>query len=232
MKRSAPPLSIAWLLVLSQVACAHTGRLAEYDFTDRALAVVTVVPARPDVFTGDWLEGADDEGGSLLGSILRVGGEVVREVEAHQARGRLMEASEGLDLGGHVAARVLTGAARVLGARPILHEGSSEFVLDIRIDYYGIEADSWDSQAQFVLGAEMFLLETRTGTEVWRAEIDAEQAINRGTLIDSPTTNAILTARALSELSAEEMRTGFLSLGDFCADELVDHLRDAMRKVR
>ena len=118
--------SIAALTALALGACVHTGRLAEYDFRDRTVAVVTTTPPRPEVFTGDWFqdegencEGEDCEGegsGGILRFLFRLGSEVVREVEAHEARQSLDEAAGLIDVSDCMAGRLLDQAARLLRA--------------------------------------------------------------------------------------------------------------------
>jgi len=235
-------LSIAALTALALGACVHTGRLAEYDFRDRTVAVVTTTPPRPEVFTGDWFqdegencvgEDCEDEGsGGILRFIFRLGSEIVREVEAHEARQRLNEAAGLIDVSDRMAGRLLDQAARLLRARPVESVRDADFEIEVYVERYGIEADSWDSRANFFLKAELFLLDGETGAEIWRTDVDASSPVNSRRFDYGGVANTVITATALASLSVEEMEIALESLADFSADHLAEKLREALRKVR
>lgn len=241
MRISRRPLvigpTIAALAALALGACVHTGRLAEYDFRDRTVAVVTNTPPRPEVFTGDWFmdDGENSEGegsGGIIRFLFRLGSEIVREVEAHEARQRLDEATESVDVSDRMAGRLLDQAARLLRARPVESVQGVDFEIEVYVASYGIEADSWDSQAQFFIKAELFLLDGETGHEIWRSDVNANSPVNSRRLDHGGTANTVITAAALASLSVEEMEIALESLADFSADFLAGKLREALRKVR
>ena len=230
-----PP--IAALTALALGACVHTGRLAEYDFRNQTMAVVTNTPPRPEIFTGDWFqdEGEDNEGGDsggILRFLFRLGSEIVREVEAHEARQRLDEATESVDVSDRMAGRLLDQTARLLRARPVESVQGVDFEIEVYVASYGIEADSWDSRAQFFLKAELFLLDGETGEEIWRTDVDASAPVNSRGWDRGATANTVITAAALASLSVEEMEVALESLADFSADHLAEKLREALRKAR
>ena len=228
-------LPITTLIALSLASCVHTGRLAEYDFRDRTVAVVTTAPPRPQVFTGDWFQDEEgEEGGErgFLRTLLRIGSEIVREVEAHEARGRLDEAVLSVDVADRMAGALLDRAAQLLRARPVESVRDSDFEIEVFVDAYGIEADSWDAEAQFFLKAQLFLLDGDTGMEIWRADVDASSPVNPQGWDWGATANTVITATALASLSVEEMEIALESLADFSAEHLAGKLREALREVR
>ena len=97
------------LVTLAGVGCASAGRLGEYDFRDRPVAVVTIAPPHPDVFTeGEFWLGRR----SLAEAIVRVAGEIIREGEAEHARARLDSAVIQVNVAERMSARVLEQGAR------------------------------------------------------------------------------------------------------------------------
>jgi hypothetical protein len=225
-------LSIATLTALSLGACAHTGRLAEYDFRDRTVAVVTTAPPHPQVFTGDWFLAEEGEEGGFLRALFRLGSEIVREVQADQARERLDEATESVDVADRMAGALLNQAARILRAHPVESVQGSDFEIEVYVASYGIEADSWDSQARFFLEADLFLLDGETGMEIWRAGVDASSPVNPQRWQRGTTANTVITAAVLASLSVEEMEMALASLADFSAEQLTRRLREALRRAR
>jgi len=225
-------LTIATSTSLSLTACVHTGRLAEYDFRDRTVAVVTTAPPQPQLFTGDWFMEEEGEGGGFLRAVFRLGSEIVREVQAHEARQRLDESAASVDVADRLAGALLSQAARILRARPVESVRGSDFEIEVFVAAYGIEADSWDAQAQFFLEAELFLLDGDTGVEIWRADVDTSSPVNPRGWDYGPTANTVITAAALASLSVEGMEMALASLADFSAEQRAGKLREALREAR
>src|SRR5690606_9280773 len=78
MTRVHYPSIIPLALVFALVACSNKQRLGEYDFRGRTLAVVTIAPAHPEVFSGASFARVDADDPVEL--VLRAGSEAVREV--------------------------------------------------------------------------------------------------------------------------------------------------------
>lgn len=77
--------------------CASAGKLAEYDFRDRTVGVVSLGSPRPEILTDAVL---DVNLSNPLQAALRIGADVVKEVEASRARGRLDTAAVEADVPG------------------------------------------------------------------------------------------------------------------------------------
>ena len=219
------------LLLLAAGGCASAGHLAEYDFQDRAVGVVTVAPPHPDVFTDEdfWVGG-----GSLFEVAVRVAAGIVREAEADRARARLDSAVAVVDVAERMSARVLEQGARQLRARPVEVASDADFEIELRVRRYGIEADSWSDQAYFVIDADVLLLDGETGREIWKTDVDERDPVGSGavgtTLPDA--VGGAVTAAELASLSVADMRRALESLADYCADRTVEKLRQGLEKAR
>ncbi len=210
-------------------ACTSTGHLAEYDFRDREVAVVTVAPPRPEVLTGDaFLLDTED----VFGTLLRAGTEVLRELSAEQVRPKLDSAVAVVDVSGRMADRFLEQGARLLRAQPSPEVSGTDFEFEIRVRSYGIEADSWDSQANFFVNAEVLLLDGDTGRQIWKKEISERDPINRGIWGGGEAISGWVTAQALASLSTSEIVTALEALADYSADRMADELRKSLDKAR
>jgi len=91
--------------------CASAGKLAEYDFRDRTVGAVALGSPRPEILTDAFL---DLNFSNPLQAVLRIGADVVKEVEASRARGRLDEAAAEVDVPGRMMDRVLRSFRRGL----------------------------------------------------------------------------------------------------------------------
>ena len=209
--------------------CATSNRLNEFDFRGAGLAVVTVAPPHPQVFTQDFYQG---EEGGWLRSLLRIGSEMARDAEAERAGEKLAEASEDVDVAGLMADRVLERSARLLRARALESVAEADFELEVRVQEYGIRADSWDSHADFFIHAEVLLLESSTGTRIWKEGVEARDPINPGSWSGGGSLGNLITAQALGRLSVAEMREALEDLAVYSADHITAGLEEGLDRSR
>lgn len=223
-------LSALTLAVLA-AGCASAGRLGEYDFRDRSLAVVNVAPPAPHIDTGDDME-IDTR--DWAGTAARVGASIFKEGMAERARARLDTASSSLDAGSRMSARLLGLASRELRARPTDMVEDADFELEVRIREYGIEADDWDSQARFFLHARIRLLDPASGAEIWATDVDESEALSEhvwGVSPDGPL-SSVITGGTLAGLSVAQMERTLGALADYSADRVAEKLRKGLEKAR
>src|SRR5690554_4820268 len=152
--RLARSASLIALAALTLPACSNKQRLGEYDFRNRTLAVVTIAPPHPEVFSGASLGRVDPD--DAVGLLLRAGSEAVREVSAYRVREKLERAAREVDVSGRMSARVLENGARHLRARPVADPGA-DYELEVRVRRYGIVAASWTEDAYFAIDAAVIL---------------------------------------------------------------------------
>ena len=225
--RTATRLLLGVLLV-TQAACVSTGRLKEYDFRDRSVAVVATVPPRPYVETG---YGPDLTGRGVLGALVAVGSSVYKEVQASKLRAVLDSASAGMDLSDRIAGGVLERSARYLGARAVETSMNADFQVEVQIEEYGIDARDWDNGAQFHIEARLLMLD-REGREVWKGKVSENEELTSSWFSPGGAASDVWTGSALGGLSVSEAREAFNAIADHTADRLAEKLRKAMEKVR
>ncbi len=214
-------------VAIASAACA-SNRLHEFDYRGRDLSVVSAIPLRPDILTGPLFI---ERTGDPIRDILRTGASVAREVEARAVRARLDEAAGRIDVGYVLEESTLERAARFLGARPVAGDEGGDYVLDLFVVEYGIDAEDWDATAYFYIEADAALLEAESGTEIWRAEISARDPIGPQIWAGRAIRNAV-TAGVLADLSVDEIVVALESLADFSARVITDKLRDDLRDAR
>lgn len=217
------------VLVLASSGCASTGRLGDYDFRDRALAVVMVSPPRPDVFTDRVPDGAPP---TWQEALLRAGSELVRGTEAAKLQERMDEVAEELDVASILADRALDRASQILRMRPVEAASDADFELEIRLERYGITANDWNAQANFFVKAEILLLDAADGSLVWRTKVEETEPVSEGTEGLSSAAANVVTAATFATLSNEDIGRAFTGLAEFCADRATRELQRGMDKVR
>lgn len=211
-------------------ACASSNILHEYDYQNSTLAAVSQIPAHPEVLTGPYFFGRST--GDPMRDIVRLGARVYREVEARSIRERLDSATALVDVGYTLEDRTLERAARYLGSSPVTEVDDADYLLELDVREYGIDAESWEAAAHFYIEADAVLLHAESGTEIWRAEIEESERIAPLVFGRRSTVRDVVTATALGNLSVEEIVDVLEGLADYSARAITDRLRDDLRDAR
>jgi hypothetical protein len=233
--RLLPFLALLALVALAGSGCASAGKLAEYDFRDRTVGVISLGSPRPEILTDAEL---DVNFSNPLQAALRIGADVAKEVEASRARGRLDQAALEADVSGRMMDRVLHGVAGELRAVPVEDARRAEFELEVVVKRYGIDADTWMGPAHFFVESEVILREAATGRRIWKGKVTEREAISPVVVsagLGSPAhaaLNDVVTAAGLASLSPEAMVRMLEALADFSADQVLRNFRRGLEKSR
>ncbi|KPK96256.1 hypothetical protein AMJ80_00990 [bacterium SM23_31] len=226
--------TIQWALIFGfcmiLIECGASNRLREYEFRDLTAAAVISSPLRPEVFTDPSIYIDKD---NPLGSFLRIGSTIAREFQAEKARARLDSAITLVDVPERIRNRTVESSSTYLHYRPIEDYHNSDFLFNIYIQNYGIDAQSWESDVYFQIEVKVHLLDNKTGAEIWKTSVKEREPLSRK-IFDSGsyTADNVFTAIALSSLSVEEMSKGFQYLADYTADQITKKLQKDFAKSR
>ncbi|NOT08931.1 MAG: hypothetical protein HOP28_12100 [Gemmatimonadales bacterium] len=221
--------TVVGLLVIGGTGCAGRNRLSTYDFQRGSLAVVYDFPPHPEVLTGPYVPGHFRD---PLHAIVRAGSQIVKEIEARQVRRRLDSAAVLLNVSSRVADGTGARAARYLGARLTDKEEGADFILDIQVRDYGIDAEEWDAAAHFFVVAEVVLLDGKDGRIIWETRVRDRDKITPAILGWHSVSRNIVTAAALADLSVDDLVRALTRLADYTADHVTRRLRDAVDDSR
>jgi hypothetical protein len=227
--RIVRPLLLAGLAAVAAGACSNKQRLPEYDFRNRSLAVVTVAPPRPEILGSGYSRVRGDD---ALERILGLGSAIALEVSAQQAMPRLQNAATTVNVRDRMGARVLDGAARHLRAIPVQTPGTSDFEIEIRIYRYGITSSSWNSAANFLIDAELFLLDGSSGRRIWKSHVRSTSPVRPLTASGEPAVDGAVSAIALANMTTEEIQAQLEVLADYSADRMLTELINALDDAR
>ena len=218
-------LLLAFALALPLfTGCGPSHRLGDYDFDDRTVAVMAAIPPAPRISGNGWGEAYVDPG-DPIGTAVRIGTATAKWDQARKAQVRLDSAAARVDIAEIVAVRALRGSAPALRLQPVDRPDDADFVLDIRVYDYGLAADSYDGALFFALEAEVVLLDEATRETVWKQTLREREVLSSTIFGLPPAAGNVVTARALSRLSVEEMEAGLARLAAFAADRVTGALR-------
>ncbi|HEY6088998.1 MAG TPA: hypothetical protein VD771_04330 [Gemmatimonadaceae bacterium] len=210
------------------VACGGGHHLAEYPFSSRTLAVVYVAPPSPVLLTSYYdLQSSRN----AVEAVVRAGADVAREREGRRASARLDSATARIDIPGVLAQRTLARASRYLGTRPTTDEGQADYLMEVRMDRFGINAKA-DEAAYLFTYAEAVLIDRRTGREIWNVNVHGRDRLTPYVESSSPIPGSIITAGTLGSVSVADFQAALNQLMDLSSNTITNELRAALRDVR
>jgi len=233
MKRSSvrrfalPALAAVAAVLLA--SCATVNRLEGIRLDGAKLASVLAPPPPPSL--DSWYDLSIDTG-NPIGTVLRIGSSIVMAAEAQKAAERMREALTEIDVPAVVLEESAARCARALGAGRVGDMRDADFVLDLEIERYGIDAPSWGSAVALKINVTARLYDRRSRDLVWRRHISVAQRASPDVFGLPSAAETIFTAAMLASLSTEEMTTGFAYLAHYAARYVGDSLERDVSKAR
>lgn len=221
-------LAVAASIIAALAGCGGGHHLAEYPFSSRTLAVVYIAPPSPELLTSYY-----DLGNSQnpVEAVVRAGADVAREREGRRANLRLDSASARIDFPTVLAQRTLERASRYLGTRPITDETKADYLMEVRMERFGINAKA-DEAAYLFTYAEAVLLDRRTGREIWNVNVHGRDRLTPYVQSSSPIPGSVITAGTLGTVSVADFQGALNQLMDYSSNLITNELRSALRDVR
>lgn len=221
-------LAAACALVSALAACGGGHHLAEYPFSSRTLAVVYIAPPAPELLTSYYdLTSSQNP----IEAVVRAGADVARQREGRKANARLDSATARLNIPAVLAQRTLQRASRYLGTRPITDENQADYLMEVRMQRFGINAKA-DEAAYLFTYAEAVLLDRRTGREIWNVNIHGRDRLTPYVESSSPIPGSVITASTLGSVSVADFQGALNQLMDYSSNLITNELRAALRDVR
>ncbi|PYO46022.1 MAG: hypothetical protein DMD72_13625 [Gemmatimonadetes bacterium] len=212
----------------SLISCGGGHHLAEYPFASRTLAVVYIAPPSPVLLTSYYdLTNSQNP----VEAVVRAGADVAREKEGRRASARLDSATARIDIPAILAQRTLQRASRYLGTRPIADENQADYLMEVRMERFGINAKA-DEAAYLFTYAEAVLLDRRTGREIWNINVHGRDRLTPYVQSTSPIPGSVITASTLGSVSVADFQGALNQLMDYSSNLITDELRAALRDVR
>ena len=211
---------VAGLIVLQ---CGSVNKLKGYDFYDRTAAARMALPPRAEVFTDEYV---DVQGDNPIEAIIRAGTTVAKEIEAHKVQGRLDSVMLVVDIPEIIRERTLQQCGKYLQYRPVDDTKSADYIFDMDIKKYGIDAKSWNADVHFKLDIEIKIIDNKKDMLIWKRTFREKQAVTSATFDLHESAGDVITAVALSKLSVEELESGFEYLSSYVADRVAKKLYD------
>lgn len=216
------------VVTASAVACGGGHHLAEYPFSTRTLAVVYIAPPAPVLLTSYYDVRTSQ---NAIEAVVRAGADVVKEREGRRASARLDSATARVDIPGVLARKTLDRASRYLGTRPIADEHQADYLMEVRMDRFGINAKA-DEAAYLFTYSEAVLLDRRTGREIWNMRVHGRDRLTPYVASSNGIPGTVITASTIGSVSVAEFQGALNQLMDLSSNVITNELRAALRDVR
>lgn len=226
---ASPAIRFATILLgLTPLASCSRHHLDDYNFSNRTLALVYIEPPTPELKHG-WFDLDRDD--NAIRAVVRAGAAVAKEVEARRAIARLDSAVQRVNVEARLAQRTLERASRYFGTRAVSGADSADFVLEVTVESFGIDARSNHSTSLFT-EAEAVLIDRRTGREIWHADVHGRDRLTPWVHGTDHVPSAVLSAVTLHTVSVNDFQEALEQLVAYTSRLITDELRGKLRGVR
>jgi hypothetical protein len=214
--------------LLSLSACGSKHHLNQYSFSGKTLALVYVERPAPELLHGSLDLGAED---NAIQAVMKAGASVAKEVVVRRARARFDSASRRIDIDSILAARTLDRASRYLGTRATDAVDNADFVLELEIQSFGVDARSNNATYLFSR-SEAVLLDRRTGREIWNVQVRASDRLTPNFEGNQNVPSAIVTAATLHQVTVRDFVEALEQLTTLTSNVITNELREKLRESR
>ena len=229
--------AIRWILVSCGVTllcafcmCCSMNRLQGVLFREQTVSAILAYPPPPEIFTDNW---TDVDFSNPVTAIIGIGTGIAKEVQVSKTSAKMDSAMQMIDIPEIVRVETLKRGADYLHYRSTEDIEDSDYLFDIEIEHYGIDAKSWTASVHFKLDAKVTLLDNRKTREVWRSCFNEKIPVS-GEIFGLPgAAGNIINAVSLSRLKADRIAAGLEDLAVQTADRIVHKLqKDFSKKNR
>jgi hypothetical protein len=227
--KAAPRWIAAAAALAMLTACGGRHHLNQYEFRDKTLGLVFMDPPEPELLHSiDYVDANDN----VITAVVRAGAGVAKEVAARRATARLDSAAKRVDIETLLAARTLDRASRYLGTRAVTPSTGADFVLEVTMKSFGIDARSNNATYLFAR-AEAVLIDRRTGREIWSEDV---RGTDRLTPIVEGAENlpggSIVSAGTLQTVTVAQFQQALEQLTTYTSSLITNELREKLRDAR
>jgi hypothetical protein len=222
-------LSLASVIALLALAgCGPKHHLDQYNFAGKRMALVVLAPPAPGLLEDRLRLRRSDE---LVEAVVQAGATVAKNAEAGRARARLDSATTRAGLADALARRTLDRASRYLGMRPVPSQDDADFLLEVHMRSFGIDARG-SGAATLYTNAEAVLLDRHTGREIWNVRVRGTDRLTPPVRGSDRLPGTIITAGTLHTVTVADFQQALDQLVQLSSNVIADRLRSALRDAR
>jgi hypothetical protein len=220
-------LSIAALIILS--SCSTINHLEDYEIRGSNIAMDMMFPPQPSVNVdyGD-VNFSEDR----LLALFKLGTNIVKAGEARKAELKLRSALQGLYIPEYAAELTFDRIVKMLDSTMIEDINKADLILEIDIQEYGIEADSFNGDVSMVFTMIARFYHPGDNKIIWQRHTRVERRITPGFFAFDELLGNVVSIASLANLNKEQLADGFKALTYEIMEETINDLRKDIRRSR
>ncbi len=216
------------ILILTLSVCCSMNKLQGYQFRKHTASALLAYSPPPEIFTDDW---SNVDFSNPIKAAIGIGTGIAKEVEVAKTRAKLDSSMRMVDIPETVRIETLERGSRYLHYQPVEDTDNSDYLFDIMIRHYGIDAKSWSASVYFKMEAKIILYDNKKNTIIWKRRFDERFPVSREVFGLSNTAGDIFTVFSLSKLTSDQIAHGLENLAIYTSDQIIHKLqKDFVKK--
>jgi len=217
------------IAAIGLAGCATTNRLADYNFRGATLSTEMLTPPLPRMDV-DYTVTLDTHNAVLSGlSVLTT---LAKAGQAEKATSAMRDALRYVDVPEIIRQETGRSAAAALRAVSIDSPFAPDFLLELDIQEWGIDANSPGASASLHMRLTARLSHDASGELLWARTISVDQTATPAMFGLGQIVGNMVTATALAEMTASDLAAGFTELAREAARKIVRQLERDLNAAR
>jgi hypothetical protein len=163
---------------------------------------------------------------------ISIGTNLAKAGQAEQAGLRMKEALDSVNVPTIFLAEVTTACVDVLGSQLVEEKFQADYILDLDIQRYGVDADSPGSAVTLEMQVTARILDNRSGDLLWERGFDMREQASPSMFGLSGVVGDFINTAAIAGLTTEQMIQGFENLARESARAVSNSLADDLYNAR
>jgi len=214
-KTAAVGLALAAVLVLA--SCETTNKLAIYNFEGARMysEMQTPPPPKFDMHYDVMLDSHN-----IFFSSLSVLSNIAKATQSENAKAAMADALSSVDVPDIILRESANACGTSLGTTAEERRPDADYVLTLSIHEWGIEADSPASAVRLKVRLTARIIDRRADDLVWRRTLTVSQPASTAVFGLPSFVGDMVTATALSNMTADDLEAGFRALAQETASSV------------
>lgn len=187
-------------------SCSSVNHLAEYQFGGTTVAGTMRTPPEPEI-DGNYNVRIDADNPVL--TFASVATNLAKATQLEKAEEKMMNALQNVDVPQLVWDETYSRCVRSLASDPIEEINDSDYIFDLEIRNYGLEADSYNAAVKIEIATTARIYATRDRRLIWQKNITAREPMSPEVFGLGSVADTVISTAFIADLTQEEFEKGF-----------------------